>query len=82
MRPRKLSKLKYQFGRLAPKLTEIDIGEALWNAGLIELIESDLPWNRMSKYVETSKMRSLEPEEFESVIGLILKEFATNKGGL
>lgn len=75
MRARKLIKLAYQFGHMAPSMDEYEIAEALSDAGMILVIMDD-PYN---KYVETDKMRQLPKHEFIPTIRRILKERANGR---
>lgn len=65
MRPRKISKLKFQFGHLAPGLEAPALASALEAAGLIEIFDRSSADPLQSRYVETKAMRSIEPADFE-----------------
>lgn len=69
MRPRKLTKLWFQFGGLCPDLDADQICAALEGAGLIERIEDG------TRYIETTLMRTLDRSKFESVIRGVLTNY-------
>lgn len=78
MKPRKLSKLIYQFGAMAPTLNEFAIATALERAGLIEY--SVVDGSEPVKYIETLKMRAIKHDEFNATIGAVLTEYARAHG--
>lgn len=67
MNTRKVSNLKYQFGKYAPNLTVDGLQDRLVKRGLIVLLDG-------GRYAETPKMRAIPRDEFETSLREALAE--------
>ena len=72
MRFRKLSKLRFQFGHLAPDCTADEIAMALSHSGHIEVITRE---DGLQKYAETDLMRAIPKDRFEFEISKSITNF-------
>jgi len=70
MRPRLISKLRFQFGRFDPDMTADELCEALIASRMIELLDG-----HPKRYVETKAMRDIDPHRFESVIAEMIRKY-------